>query len=86
VRRQGASFSALPGAVFKILARVCPLAAGRSRPRGDVSSWHIASVRPVVMSAVAWHRTCRLREGADRLCPIGQTEHVRFGKCVHTEE
>ena len=32
------------------------------------------------------HRTCRLREGADRLCPIGQTEHVRFWKGVHTEE
>jgi hypothetical protein len=27
-----------------------------------------------------------VREGADRLCPIGQTEHVRSGKCVHTED
>jgi hypothetical protein len=48
--------------------------------------WHIASVQPIAMSAVPWNRTCRLREGADRLGPIEQTEHVRLGKGVHTEE
>jgi hypothetical protein len=52
----------------------------------QVCLWHIASCQPIVMSAVAWHQTFHLREGADRLCTVGQTEHVRSGKCVHTEE
>jgi hypothetical protein len=52
----------------------------------EVGIWRIASCQSVVMSAVAWHRTCRLRDGADKRCPIGQTERVRSGKCVHTEE
>jgi hypothetical protein len=63
-----------------------PQQEGGAQHSVQVGSWHIASVQAVVMSAVPWHRTCRLREGADRVCAIAQSEHVRFGKCVHREE